>query len=621
MTWSEPGKSARLRSIENEPLGPSVRARPRQTTRRSWTNDDPPERDRRGLVDLELGLDRAVAGLELQARAWRRGRRRPRRGPRAGRRRRLLRRPRPHALGGRGGSGQQRRGRGRGAECGAGGASDRDCRRAAVRPAMGLSSPWSSVRPGAQAVALGPQRRLGAVGDAELAEDPRQVRLDRLLADLQPARDQLVRQALDAAGRAPRARARTAPPSGSGSARAVSTVRAARGSSGDSPRAAARMPSATSSAVDVLEQVAARAGLERAQDPRAVGERRQHEHRRARAGRRAIAARRLDPVERAACRGPSARRRARSSRARSTASSPSAATPTSSMSSQRLDQAAEAVADRRRGRRRCRTRITTRAPPARLSCPAPGAERTASVPSDWRDEVLEQRQPDVALLARGARARRASKPRPSSVTTRRVSRRSAPRDVDAHGVGLGVLLDVAQRLARDAVDQRVAARAGAAASSTCSSVSMPAASQRAEQVAERGLAARPTPGSAGGSRRAACAGRARPGAASSIDVAAARRPRCASPRALGVVGQRREAERDAGEVLHHAVVQVGGDPPALVLGGLDRAGRAAPRARGGRAAGARAIDHASGTWKSSSTSSAAEQRRRERAQQAAARSR
>ena len=75
--------------------------------------------------------------------------------------------------------------------------------------------------------------------------------------------------------------------SGSGSARASRTVRAARGSSGDSPRAAARMPSATSSAVDVLEQIAARARLERAQDPRAVGERREHEHRRLRAARRA----------------------------------------------------------------------------------------------------------------------------------------------------------------------------------------------------------------------------------------------------------------------------------------------------------------------------------------------
>ncbi len=34
--------------------------------------------------------------------------------------------------------------------------------------------------------------------------------------------------------------------------------------------------------------------------------------------------------------------------------------------------------------------------------------------------------------------------------------------------------------------------------------------------------------------------------------------------ALRVGGQRREAERDAREVLHHPVVQIGGDPPALL---------------------------------------------------------
>src|SRR5436190_23504328 len=51
--------------------------------------------------------------------------------------------------------------------------------------------PWSD------AVALGPQRRLRAVGDAELAEDPRQVRLHGLLADLQAPGDQLVGEPVD----------------------------------------------------------------------------------------------------------------------------------------------------------------------------------------------------------------------------------------------------------------------------------------------------------------------------------------------------------------------------------------------------------------------------------------
>ena len=59
----------------------------------------------------------------------------------------------------------------------------------ARRPALCLSSP-------ADLVALGPQRGLRAVGDADLREDAGQVRLDRLLADLEPARDQLVGQAL-----------------------------------------------------------------------------------------------------------------------------------------------------------------------------------------------------------------------------------------------------------------------------------------------------------------------------------------------------------------------------------------------------------------------------------------
>jgi hypothetical protein len=45
-------------------------------------------------------------------------------------------------------------------------------------------------------VSLGPERRLCPVGDADHAEDLRQVRLHRLLADRELARDQLVRKAL-----------------------------------------------------------------------------------------------------------------------------------------------------------------------------------------------------------------------------------------------------------------------------------------------------------------------------------------------------------------------------------------------------------------------------------------
>jgi len=42
--------------------------------------------------------------------------------------------------------------------------------------------------------------------------------------------------------------------------------------------------------------------------------------------------------------------------------------------------------------------------------------------------------------------------------------------------------------------------------------------------------------------------------------------------ALRVGGQRREAEGDAGEILHDAVVQIGGDPAALLRGCLDGTG-------------------------------------------------
>ena len=53
------------------------------------------------------------------------------------------------------------------------------------------------MRLSAESLALGPERGLRAVGHVELAEDPGQVRLDGLLADLEPAGDQLVRQTLD----------------------------------------------------------------------------------------------------------------------------------------------------------------------------------------------------------------------------------------------------------------------------------------------------------------------------------------------------------------------------------------------------------------------------------------
>ena len=134
--------------------------------------------------------------------------------------------------------------------------------------------------------------------------------------------------------------------------------------------------------------------------------------------------------------------------------------------------------------------------------------------------------------------------------------------------------DVAQRLACDAVDERVGGRPAAARSSTCSSVSMPCACSGLSRSSQRGL----EPGGLQARRvdldeqRAQVAhALAQPARSLSRSAAAS----CVGAAALALVGERREAERDAGEVLDDAVVQVGGDPAALVVGGLDRARRAA----------------------------------------------
>src|SRR5947209_8015928 len=58
---------------------------------------------------------------------------------------------------------------------------------------------WPSPR-ASDALALRPERGLGAVGHADLAEDAGQMGLDRLLADLQTAGDELVREPLEQEG-------------------------------------------------------------------------------------------------------------------------------------------------------------------------------------------------------------------------------------------------------------------------------------------------------------------------------------------------------------------------------------------------------------------------------------
>ena len=185
--------------------------------------------------------------------------------------------------------------------------------------------------------------------------------------------------------RAPHARAADSAASGSGSVRASSTVRAARGSRGDSPRAAARMPSATSSEDDVLEQVAA--GARPRARPGSGGRSEndgQHEHRDLGSlGSDRAGLPRCRP--RAASRGPSARRRASCSRAqlarpprrrRRSADELDVVEP--------IDQPPEAVADdavvvgeQDADHRGGHLQLDR-------SCPRPGAESTASVPSASR---------------------------------------------------------------------------------------------------------------------------------------------------------------------------------------------------------------------------------------------
>jgi len=76
----------------------------------------------------------------------------------------------------------------------------------ATRPVAGTTGPWShcatataasrhEVAP--QPVALDPEDRLHAIGDADLPEDAREVRLHRLLADPELPRDQLVRHPVE----------------------------------------------------------------------------------------------------------------------------------------------------------------------------------------------------------------------------------------------------------------------------------------------------------------------------------------------------------------------------------------------------------------------------------------
>ena len=236
--------------------------------------------------------------------------------------------------------------------------------------------------------------------------------------------------------------------------------------------------------------------------------------------------------------------------------------------------------------------------------PLPGDERIASVPPACSTSPVEQRQPDVALRARAARAPRGAKPRPSSVDdeARRARRAMRVTSTLARTSASRVRLHVADRLARDAVDERVVRSAPPGASSTCERrSSTPAASsglsrslsatsqarrlevrrmdldqqraqvahalaQRADRVAQD---AAPPPGRRGGRPRRRAA-RAR-----------TRRRRGPARRRRG--GRRRSGRRSCADA-----------STALAS--------SSSRSRWPRCS-RRAIDQASGTWKSSSTSS------------------
>src|SRR3954453_1215776 len=125
-------------------------------------------------------------------------------------------------------------------------------------------------------VALGPERRLGAIGHADRAEDVRQVRLDGLLADAQAHRDELVRHPA-ADERKPGALALREP--------RVGTVRRAGGEQ-LARRAGVERRVALGRGADaaeellglgVLQEIAERARVERAEDALAVRERREHD--------------------------------------------------------------------------------------------------------------------------------------------------------------------------------------------------------------------------------------------------------------------------------------------------------------------------------------------------------
>ena len=227
------------------------------------------------------------------------------------------------------------------------------------------------------------------------AEDAREVRLDGLLADVQAAGDELVRQALDHQGQhlalARRQIARGVRAHGrrqQGARGARVQRRLAAGGRADAALELRRRR--------VLQEVADGAGVERLQDARAVGERGEDHDRRRRVAPRGCAA-------------SSRCRRARGiSRSISTTSAPcsaSAASASSPAAGGRHDLDALEGADQLAEPRAHHGVVVADQDPDHAgtstssTVPSPGAERTSALPAQVGREVLDQGEAEVALLA------------------------------------------------------------------------------------------------------------------------------------------------------------------------------------------------------------------------------
>ena len=294
------------------------------------------------------------------------------------------------------------------------------------------------------------------------------------------------------------------------------------------------------------------------QDAPPVGERGERHDARLRQPRQQLAGC-LDPVRRPASRGPSGRRRGELRRRSSTASSPLAAAPTTEMPSapsSRSERPARTTA----WSSAISTRIMQPAPPARIVVPAPGLDSMVELPPASRGEVAHQPQPEVPPRRR-PRGRSGSNPRPSSSTAS--SRRPAASptaiamcEASPWRTALRTL-SWAMRKSRAWVSRR-----RGRSRRRCPGSWPPHGPPPGPAGPRAPARARPPAAKPGRSRPAGCAARARSGASGPSPRAGRSRRRRVLRRveALGGGGQR---ERGSGQLLHHAIVKVGGDAPPL----------------------------------------------------------